>query len=112
MVHCLIFSLTSRMIDHLGPLGLRAGGDNLGFSRQLRLVGEGGCWIKLSGAERISRQEVPPFDDVTSVAHALVAGAPDRCTWGSDWPHVKLPVAMPNDGDLLDLLARWAPGAE
>lgn len=101
-----------RVIDHMGHWDCGLGVDNPGFQRLLRLVGEGGCWVKLSGAERISRQEVAPFDDVTSVAQALVAAAPDRCVWGSDWPHVKLPVAMPNDGDLLDLLARWAPDAE
>ena len=30
--------------------------------------------------------------------------------WGSDWPHVNLDgMVMPNDGDLLDLLAEWVP---
>jgi 2-pyrone-4,6-dicarboxylate lactonase len=27
--------------------------------------------------------------------------------WGSDWPHTGLYADMPNDGDLLDLLATW-----
>ena len=32
--------------------------------------------------------------------------------WGSDWPHVNLDgMVMPNDGDLLDLLAEWVPDA-
>ncbi len=100
-----------RVIDHMGHWDCGLGIGHPGFQRLLRLVGEGGCWVKLSGAERISRQPAPPFDDVTPVAQALIAAAPDRCVWGSDWPHVKLPVAMPNDGDLLDLLARWAPDA-
>ena len=29
--------------------------------------------------------------------------------WGSDWPQVALKGAMPNVGDLLDLLADWVP---
>jgi predicted TIM-barrel fold metal-dependent hydrolase len=29
--------------------------------------------------------------------------------WGSDWPHVMVSKAMPNDGDLCDLLATWIP---
>ena len=37
--------------------------------------------------------------------------APDRVLWGSDWPHANnfTPGCIPNDGDLLDLLAEFAP---
>jgi predicted TIM-barrel fold metal-dependent hydrolase len=42
-------------------------------------------------------------------ARALVAAVPERLVWGSDWPHVTLDTPMPNDGDLLDRLAHWAP---
>jgi predicted TIM-barrel fold metal-dependent hydrolase len=45
------------------------------------------------------------------MAHALVAAAPERVIWGSDWPHVMVKTAMPNDGELLDLLADWIPDA-
>ncbi len=96
------------VIDHMGHWDTGLGGiDNPGFQRLLKLVSDR-AWVKLSGAERISRQTAPPFDDVVPIAQALIAAAPDRCLWGSDWPHVKLPVNMPNDGDLLDLLAAWA----
>jgi predicted TIM-barrel fold metal-dependent hydrolase len=27
--------------------------------------------------------------------------------WGSDWPHVFIKSAMPNDGDLYNLLLEW-----
>jgi predicted TIM-barrel fold metal-dependent hydrolase len=27
--------------------------------------------------------------------------------WGSDWPHVFIKSAMPNDGDLYNLLLDW-----
>jgi predicted TIM-barrel fold metal-dependent hydrolase len=41
---------------------------------------------------------------------AFVKHAPQRMLWGSDWPHVNLnDRKMPNDGDLLDLLAEWVP---
>jgi 2-pyrone-4,6-dicarboxylate lactonase len=29
--------------------------------------------------------------------------------WGTDWPHVMVKGAMPNDGDLADLLLDWVP---
>ena len=36
--------------------------------------------------------------------------APQRLLWGSDWPHVNMNGRqMPNDGDLIDLLAQWVP---
>jgi predicted TIM-barrel fold metal-dependent hydrolase len=97
------------VVDHMGHWDTGLGIDHPGFQRLLRLVGDGKAWVKLSGAERISRQSVPPFDDVVPIAQALIAAGPERCVWGSDWPHVKLSVAMPNTGDLLDLLPLWAP---
>ncbi len=100
------------VIDHMGHADCGLGMDHPGFRRLLGWLADGRCWVKLSGAERISRQTMPPFDDATAVAQALIAAGSDRCVWGSDWPHVKLSVPMPNDGDLLDLLARWAPDAE
>ena len=29
--------------------------------------------------------------------------------WGTDWPHPNIDGLMPNDGDLMDLLALYAP---
>ena len=42
---------------------------------------------------------------------ALREAAPQRLVWGSDWPHVMLRGSMPYDAELVDLLARWLPGA-
>jgi 2-pyrone-4,6-dicarboxylate lactonase len=68
--------------------------------------------MKLSGPMRCSKQE-PPYPAVTPLARALVKHAPDRMLWASDWPHVNMVGrVMPNDGDLLDLLAEWAPDAK
>jgi predicted TIM-barrel fold metal-dependent hydrolase len=97
------------VVDHMGHWDTGLGIDHPGFQRLLALIADGKAWVKLSGAERISRQTAPPFDDVVPIAKALIEAGPERCVWGSDWPHVKLPVAMLNDGDLLDLLALWAP---
>ena len=49
---------------------------------------------------------------VMPFAQALIDAGPDRVLWGSDWPHVVFDGFMPNDADLLDLLALWAPDAE
>ena len=52
-----------------------------------------------------------PYPDVSSMAESVIAAAPDRVVWGSDWPHVMQRRGMPNDGDLLDALAEWVPDA-
>jgi predicted TIM-barrel fold metal-dependent hydrolase len=81
-----------------------------GFQALLRLLATGRAWVKLTGPYRISG-EAMPHADVTPFAHALLAAAPGRIVWGSDWPHVMMKGAMPNDGDLADLLAGWVPDA-
>ena len=71
----------------------------------------GSVWVKLSGPMRCTRADYP-YPAVTPIARRLAGYAPERLVWGSDWPHVNMNGrAMPNDGDLLDLLADWAPQA-
>jgi predicted TIM-barrel fold metal-dependent hydrolase len=63
----------------------------------------------LSGAYRITGGQGMPYADVLPLACKVLEVNPERCVWGSDWPHPACPIPMPNDGDLLDLLADWAP---
>jgi 2-pyrone-4,6-dicarboxylate lactonase len=97
------------VVDHMGHLPASAGVDEPGFQTLVALVREG-AWVKLSGAYRLS-DAGPPYADTIPFARALQAAAPDRCVWGSDWPHVATYGPMPNVGDLLDLLADWVPDA-
>ena len=53
-----------------------------------------------------------PYPDTVPFAHALLEANPERVLWGTDWPHVMLKGAMPNDGDLADVLADWIPDAK
>ena len=99
---------TEVVIDHMGRPDPRKGVNAPGFQALIRLLKSGRGWAKLSAPYRTSRQE-PPYHDMTSFAHALVAAAPDRLVWGSDWPHVLLEKTMPNDGDLVDQIAVWVP---
>ena len=50
-----------------------------------------------------------PFEDAVPFAQACIAAAPDRVLWGTDWPHPNIEGLMPNDGDLMNLLALHAP---
>lgn len=40
----------------------------------------------------------------------ILEAAPERTIWGSDWAHPTL-TAMPNDGDLFNLIPLYAPEA-
>jgi predicted TIM-barrel fold metal-dependent hydrolase len=98
------------VIGHMGypRHGARAWLKSPAFAALLRLLQGGQCWIKLTGPYRISDFELP-YDDVDAVARELVAAAPERMLWGTDWPHVMMKKKMPNDGDVCDLVERWAP---
>ena len=50
----------------------------------------------------------PPFHDAVPFAKKICETAPDRVIWGTDWPHPNV-KAMPNDGDLVDLIPLFAP---
>ncbi len=98
------------VIDHLGHMPPEAGIDEPGFQLLLQMLREQRCWVKLSAPMRFADAR-PPYPSVTPFAQALIEAGPDRVLWGSDWPHVVFDGFMPNDADLLDLLAVWAPDA-
>ena len=95
------------IIDHMGHFPTSVGVGSEAFQTLLSLVRDG-AWVKLSGAFR-STVEGPPYRDTVAFAQALAEAAPDRCVWGSDWPHPHHWGHMMNVGDLLDLLADWVP---
>lgn len=99
------------VIDHMGRLDASRGVDQPGFELLTALMRDDRFWVKVCGAERITRQG-PPYDDAVPIAHALVAAFPDRVLWGTDWPHPNIRKDMPDDGKLVDLLARIAPGPD
>ena len=95
------------VIDHWGHFPVSRGLDDRGFEALRSLVGDG-AWVKLSGAYR-NTEAGPPYADTVVFVQRLHAAAPDRCVWGSDWPHVAHWGPMSNVGDLLDLMAEWIP---
>ena len=44
------------------------------------------------------------------MAQALIATAPDRIIWGSDYPHLSFADRV-NTVEMFNLLGRWAPDA-
>ena len=98
------------VFDHIGWPDLAAGIDEPGFGMFRQLLAEGHAWAKLSGVYRLCD---PPYHAADAHVAALVAANPERCLWGSDWPHVMLADAKtPDSGVLLDALARAVPDGE
>jgi predicted TIM-barrel fold metal-dependent hydrolase len=94
-------------IAHFAYQPASAGVKARGFRALLELVSKGNTWVKISGANRVSRGDLPPYDDVKPMAEALIQAAPGRIMWGTDWPHPNKYVANPNDGDLVDAFGDW-----
>jgi predicted TIM-barrel fold metal-dependent hydrolase len=102
-----IATLDSRfVIDHMGRVPAAAGLQQAPFQAVLRLLEQPNAWAKISGGDRLSAG--PPFLDAVPYAQALLERAPDRLVWGTDWPHSNIRTAMPNDGELADLLSAYA----
>jgi len=98
------------VIDHMGRVQASKGLDQEPFRVLLDFMKNQNTWVKVCGAERVSSKG-PPFDDAVPFARALIAAAPDRILWGTDWPHPNVKI-MPNDGDLVDLFPLMAPEPE
>ncbi|HEU4895622.1 MAG TPA: amidohydrolase family protein, partial [Acidimicrobiia bacterium] len=76
------------IIDHMARVKAADGLDQEPFRYLLELLGRNGAaWVKISGGERLTVGDGPPYDDVVPFARALVEVAPDRVLWGTDWPH-------------------------
>jgi predicted TIM-barrel fold metal-dependent hydrolase len=94
------------VIDHMGRVKSAGGLGQPALRNLLALLRDERCHVKISGAERVSSLGRRPFDDAVPIARAIVAAAPDRVIWGTDWPHPNVPNDMPDDGELVDLFAR------
>jgi predicted TIM-barrel fold metal-dependent hydrolase len=104
------------VIDHIARVNPANGLNQAGFQLLLDLMKLKHVWVKVSGADKICNTTVQsyfglPFVEVMPYAQAVIAAAPDRVIWGTDWPHSNnfAPGHTPNDGDLVDLLAQFAP---
>lgn len=101
------------VIDHFARVEFADGIDQPAYKALLELMREDHVWSKICCADRQSATGYP-YDDAIPFAEALIEVAPERLMWGTDWPHSSIfePGHTPNDGDLVDLMARLAPDME
>jgi len=97
------------IIDHMGRVKAADGLGQKPFQALTDLYRSNPlAWIKISGAERVSVGK-RPFGDAVPFAQALIGIDAGRLLWGTDWPHPNISKDMPNDGELVDLLAEMCP---
>ena len=102
--------MTTRMsIGHFAYQPATAGVEAEGFQALLRLMRDGNTWIKISGANRVSATDLPPYDDCQPMARALIEANADHVMWGTDWPHPNKYEVNPNDADPVEAFGQWVP---
>ena len=74
------------VIDHFARIRTAEGLQAPAFQALMRLMRREHCWAKLMGPYFVS-DAVPRYPDIVPFARAMIAAAPDRIVWGSDWPH-------------------------
>lgn len=97
------------VLDHMAGVDAADGPEGAELEAALRLLETGNVWVKISGY----RSSKPPYNDLLPIARRFVAAAPERCVWGTDWPHTQFETKeqMTDDGMLLDWLFDWVPDA-
>ncbi len=100
------------VVDHMGTPSVAKGADHPDFQRFVDFMGTNeNVWCKVTCPERLSLTG-PPYDDVIPFGKKIVELYPDRVLWGTDWPHPNMKTHAPDDGFLVDYIAKIAPAEE
>lgn len=101
------------IIDHIGKFMDPVPADDRRVDAILRLLDRGNAWFKICAGYESSVTGGPQYEDVGAIARRVIAHAPERILWGSNWPHVGVPREQyPDDPDQLDILLSWATQAQ
>jgi 2-pyrone-4,6-dicarboxylate lactonase len=101
------------VIDHMARLKPTPDGTrNPAHDLVLDLLRRENFWVLLSNGVRMSAQ-TGGWNDVVPVGQALYSAAPDRCLFGTDWPHTHSHSegGGPPENELIALLYRFLPDA-
>lgn len=94
------------VIDHIGRVDASLGAGHADFAALRTLLRNTLFRVKLSGIDRISGDA--DYAQGIELARLLADEFPERCLWGTDWPHPNH-HHVPDDGVLVDALAQIAP---
>ena len=96
------------VIDHCGGVKAGLGLEHPQFHALLRLLDTGRAWIKVCSYRVSSTGQ--PWADAEPNVQTFAARFPERCVWGTDWPHPGM-NPCPEAGLLLDQIFAWVPHA-
>lgn len=101
------------VIDHMGRIDAALGTEHPDCRALFALLRNPLFRVKVSGIDRIDARpaSAPAYDAGVEIARRLVAAYPDRCLWGTDWPHPNH-THVPDDAALVEALERIAPTAQ
>jgi 2-pyrone-4,6-dicarboxylate lactonase len=88
------------VVDHMGRPDVSLPADGPDFGRFVSLMEE---------LPTLLTKVSCPYDDVVPFQRHLVERFSDRVLWGTDWPHPNMKSHRPDDGLLVDTIARIAP---
>jgi len=98
------------VIDHIGRFMDPVAPESTEFAALLTLVDDG-AHVKLSAPYESSVSGAPDYADTLPLVDALVAHAPERLLWASNWPHPGHDDP-PSATELMRLRDRWLPTPE
>jgi predicted TIM-barrel fold metal-dependent hydrolase len=98
------------VIENYALMDARNGVDQPAVRALIDLAQEPHIWLKTASAYRMLRKGAT-YEQVVPIAKRLHAATPERCIWGTDWPHpgVLEPGKMQVDEDLIDMLPDFIP---
>jgi len=105
------------VVDHMGRPDVSQGPDGQDMSAFRALLdSRQDIWFKPTCPDRLDAVKEggmgDPWDNFARAVAPLVADYPDRCIWGTDWPHPNMEDEIPDDGHLVDMIPRIAPTQE
>ena len=97
------------VVDHMGRPDVTQGfdGPDMRAFRDL-LESRHDIWFKATCPDRLDPAG-DPWNAFAETVRPLVEAYPDRCLWGTDWPHPNMQDNVPDDGHLVDMIPRIAP---
>jgi 2-pyrone-4,6-dicarboxylate lactonase len=96
------------VIDHMGRPDVTQGPDGADMKAFRNFLNSrDDIWFKATCPDRLDGNGDPWNMFAESVA-PLVEDYPDRCLWGTDWPHPTMQDSIADDGHLVDMIPRIA----
>lgn len=97
------------VIDHMGYFEPERGVNDTVFQSFLGMLRDGRYWVKMTPV-RLTKTD-PTWASIRPFHDAVMAAAPDRVLFGSDWPYISMDANPPDVGRMVDLFDTWTPDA-